>query len=255
MLGQLVDLLVKQDDERKRLTFFFLKLLFTGTIAAKIYISFYGKFEILSFSDYKSIIHFFLNGRFIICFGIFYFVWLLSYNALLIILSWLTLWMTAKLHEALGLFVRTGRFEIQQELFKGEKSHKGVRLLGFLYNSTDIIEFENYGIKPGKNYFKFYDYLLDIESGKKEVDSGQFQSTMALIMQFILIYNWFHLKFLSINYWFLFFSFLLMILLFTSSYIAYVLGVFVDIKHQRILNFMRHLTPDYKKQQVQQDQK
>lgn len=246
MFGQIIDLLSKKESDRQKIFFITLKIVFSATLSTKIYIDFFGTYTIIPITDFQGITNFFLSGNVIICFALFYFVWALSYGLTSFLLSIIAIWLNSKLY-----FLITQLFKITPEEFKNEIDKSWffkayVKFIASILNSTDIIEYENNTIKPGTHYYKFYDYLLKVENGKKAVESYQFSTTIALLIQFLVFYNCFGLTFLSNSKWFFAISVILIILLFIFSFCGYAIATFVEIKHSRILDYMERLTPEYK---------
>lgn len=246
MFGQIIDLLVKQDDERRRISFLFLKLLFTGTIAAYLYNDIFGKYYILSITDFKALTDFFIHGKAFICFSLFYLIWSVTYNLTSFVIIYFAMWLSSKLYDLLQLLI-SNPDKIAVEISRDKKLQKLARFYVQIFNIVDILEIENDTAKPGKSFYKFYDYLLDIESGKKTVSSNEFTDTVALIMQFAIIYNILGLNFLSASAWLWVATILIVTFMTVSSIIATTLSMLVDIKHSRLMNLMEKLEPNYKK--------
>jgi len=255
MFGQIIDLLVKQDEERRRISLLLLKIAFTIALATKVYLCLFGQFSVLSITDFQGIVNYFLTGKAIICFALFYLVWTVSYDFTSTILSFIGLWLTSKAYKFLSLLLKITPDEFKAEIAKSPRLKKYLGLATSLLNSTDIIEYENNIITPGTNFYKFYDYLLDIEDGKKTVSTGQFSSTIALIIQFIVIYNWFGLDFLSHSNWLLLLAIVILFLLFISNFFAYNFATLIDIKHSRLLNFLEEIEPSYEQDKLDRQSK
>lgn len=246
MFGQIIDLLVKQDDERRRISFLFLKLLFTVTITAKLYNCIYGTYDIISITDFKSLIDFFIHGTAIVSFALFYFVWSISFGLTSFILSFSGIWLSTLIYEILNKVINDPQ-QLVTEISKNKTLQKLAKIYVWLFNTVDIVEIENNSVKPGTNFYKFYDYLLDIENEKKAVSSKEFSDTITLIMQFIVIYNLLDFHFLSYSWWLAVLTIVILCLLTFGSLVAHVLATMVDIKHSRLLNLMEKLEPNYKK--------
>jgi len=247
MFGQIIDLLVKQDDERRKILFLVLKVIFSATLATKIYSLLVGPFSIISITDFEGVVKFFLNGRAVVSIAIFIFVWTSFYGLISALFSLPTIWLTSKLYFLVSQLLKITRDEFNSEYQRSKWFRRYVKVMTALLNSTDIIEYEDNVIRPGRSYYKFYDYLVDLKAGKKNIDVDQFLGVIALVIQFIVIYNWLDLKFLSYSNWFFYSSIILMTFLILFSFFAYVIATLVDIKHSRILNFLEQITPQNEK--------
>jgi len=245
MFGQIIDLLVKQDDERRRISFLFLKLLFCGTIAAKIYSDIFGAYDVISFTDLKALADFFIHGTAFICFALFYLVWTVSYGLTSFILTYFAMWLAAKLYDLLFLLINNPD-KITDEITKNKPLRKLAGFFVQFFNIVDILEIEN-NAKPGRSFYKFYDYLLDVEEGRKIVGSKEFTDTIALLVQFVIVYNVLGLHFLSASIWYWVVAITIAFVLTLSSLVALTLAMLIDIKHSRLLNLMEKLEPDYRK--------
>lgn len=246
MFGQIVDLLVKQDDERRRIVFLFLKLMFTLTIGVKLFSSTYGVYDIVSIINFKSLVDFFIQGSPIICFALFYFVWSISFGLFPAILSFTGIWLANILYKIFNKTINDSE-QFISEISKNKLLQKLVKISIGLFNTVDIIEIENNTVKPGTQFYKFYDYLLDIEDGKKTVNVREFSDTLSLILQFIVIYYLLDFKTLSLP-WLLYLSAVIILcVLVVTSFFTYALATLVDIKHSRLLDLMEKLEPNYKK--------
>lgn len=243
IFGQIIELLVKQDDERRRISFLFLKILFTVTITAKLYSCIYGTYDNISITDFKSLVDFFIHGTAIVCFALFYFVWFISFRPTSFIFSFIGMWLSTKIYEILNKIINDN--DLQQHVTEISKN-KTLQKLAKIYVWIDIIEIENNSVKPGTNFHKLYDYLSDIKNGKKTVNSEEFSDTITLIIQFIVIYNLLDFHFLSYSWWLVILTIIILCLLTVGSLVAHVLATMVDIKHSRLLNLMEKLKPDYK---------
>jgi hypothetical protein len=245
MFGKIVDLLIKQDDERRRIIFLFLKLIFTVTIATKLYTSFFGTFVIISITDVKAIVDFFINGKAVICFVLFYFVWLISYVLVFNFLSWFSMWLSKKIYVNLCEIMKD-----EEEFVNQISNDKAILKRGKWYvnlcETVNIIEIKNDILKPGTNYYKFYDYLLDIEDDKISVNSEEYSDMITLIFQFIVIYQLLDLNFLTSSWWLILIVTIILLILMFFMMIAFVLSTLVDIKHSQLLNLMEKLEPSYK---------
>jgi hypothetical protein len=246
MFGQIIDLLLKQDDERRRISFLLVKLLFCATITANIYFRIFGCYDIISISDFKSLADFFIHGTAFVCFALFYLVWTVSYDLTSFLLTYLTLWLAAKLYNFLFLLINNSG-KISAEILKDTALQKMTRFYIQFFNIVDIIEIEDNVAKPGRSFYKFYDYLLDVEDEKKEVSSREFTDTIALIIQFIIVYNILGLHFLSASIWLWIVAVTIAFLLSFFSLVAATLAMLVDIKLSRLLKLMDKLEPEYKK--------
>lgn len=245
MFGQIIDLLVKQDDERRRISFLLLKLLFCSTITANIYSSIFGTYDIISIMDFKALADFLIHGTAFVCFTLFYLVWTVSYDLTSFLLTYLTMWLAAKFYDFLFIVINNHE-KIDAEIMKHKSLQKMARFYVQFFNIVDIIEIENNVAKPGRTFYKFYDYLLDVEDEKKVVSSREFTDTIALIIQFVIVYNILGLHFLSASIWLWIVAVIIAFLLIFFSLVAATLVMLVDIKHSRLLNLMDKLEPDYK---------
>ena len=187
MFGQIIDLLIKQDDDRRKILQLLLKIVFTATIAAKVYVSFYGNYSIISLSNFQEITLFFLNGMVIKCLAIFTIVWVLSYNIPTFLITIPTLWLSDKIYSGLKFLLNVNKEVVLDEQMKNNTGGKLLRYFIRFYNSTDIIEYENNDVKPGRLYYKFLDYLEDLESGKKRIETNGFSNPIFLLFQFNVI--------------------------------------------------------------------
>lgn len=241
MFGQIIDLLVKQDEEKRRIIFIFLKLFFCGTITSKIYSDIFGTYDIILITDFKALFDFSIHGNAFICFILFYIVWSVSYELTYIILTYFAIWIAGKLYDLLSILVNN----IDETAGEISKHYIFQKLVNF-YNMLDILEVENNVTKPGRNFYKFYDYLLDVENEKIIVSIQEFTDTIAILVQFIFIYNILGLDFLSSSYLLWFSAIFITLSLIVTSLIALTLSVLVDNKHSRLLKLMEKLQPDYK---------
>jgi hypothetical protein len=246
MFGQIIDLLVKHDDERRRISFLFLKLLFTGTIAAYLYCDIFGTYFIISITNFKALADFLIHGKAFICFALFYIIWSITYGLISFVMIYFAIWLSSKLYHFLQLLINNPD-KIKVEISDHKQLQKLARFYVHIFNIVDIIEIEKETVMPGKSFYKFYDYLIDIENGKKSVSSREFTDTIALTLQFVIIYNILGLDFLSSSVWLLLAAILISTYLTFASIAATTLSMLVDIKHGRLMNLMEKIEPNYKK--------
>ena len=97
MFGQLIDILVKRDSDRKEIIYLLLKVLFTGALTAYFYEKLRGPFEVISIINFSDVVDYFIKGEAIITFGIFYLMWTVSYEIISILTSILAFWLSSKL--------------------------------------------------------------------------------------------------------------------------------------------------------------
>lgn len=244
MFGQLIDILVKRDSDRKEIIYLFLKILFTSALTAYFYEKLRGPFEIISIANIGDIVNYFIKGEAIITFGIFYLTWTVSYEIVSLLTSVLASWLSSKLYEGIQYLVNNPDF-LSLEIEKNTSVRKWFQWYVYVFNVIDIIEIENNEVKAGRQFYKFYDYLIDIDEGRKNVDKGDFIDTLVLCLQFIILYNVLDLNFLTINIWVLILSILIIFVLLCYSFLAYVLAIMVDVKHGRLLKLMNKIEPDY----------
>ena len=241
MFGQIIDFLIKQDEERRKIFILILKVVFTITIAAKIYLYLYGPFSILPINDFQGIVNYFFSGKAIICFVIFYLVWVISFDIISIILSSISLWLIHKICKLLDQILKTEP-EVFKELIGNSTSlNKHLKKLRYIIKFLiliDVIEKENNRIKPGTDFNKLYDYLLDIGTGKKTISSTQFSSIISLIIQFIVIYNWFDFDFLSHSVWFFASLIIIIFFLFILNFAVYIFAKLINLKHKKLLKLL-----------------
>ncbi len=196
MFEKILDLLIKQDDERRKASFLFLKILFTGTIVANFYSCLFGNYTIIAITDSKALIDFFLHGTAFVCFSLFYFIWVISYESTSIVLSLIGVWMSNRAYDVINKIINNPD-SFFLEVSKKPILLKIIRFSVTIYNSIDIIEIEGQKVTPGTNFYKFHDYLLDVEEGKKTVSRIDFSNTIALMIQFFIIYNLFDFHFIG----------------------------------------------------------
>lgn len=243
MFGPIIDLLIKKEEERRKIFLLLLKMAFTIALATKLFLYLFGPFSVISISDFQGIVNYFLTGKFIICFALFFLVWTLSYDFISVVLFYIGLWLTSEADKFLSVLQEITPSEIQEEIEKSPILKKYLVVL----SSIDIVVHENNTINPGSKFYKLYDYLLDIHEGKKKISTEQFSSNIALIIQFIVVYNLFEFDFLSHSNWLLILAIVILIKLFISNFLAYNIETIVDIKHSRILNFLKIIEPSYKR--------
>ncbi len=244
MFGQLIDILVKRDSDRKEIIYLFLKVLFTGALTAYFYEAIRGPFDIISITNFGDIVNYFIKGDAIITFGLFYITWTVSYEITSIMASILAFWLSSKLYEVIQSLVHNPN-QLTFEIERSQSFKKWAKRYVYLFNIIDIIEIENNEVKAGRQFYKFYDYLIDIDEDKKAVDKGDFIDTMVLCLQFVVLYNLLDLDFLTVNIWVLILAILIVTILLFFSFMAYVLATMVDIKHGRLLKLMNKIEPDY----------
>ncbi len=251
MFGQIIDLLVKKDEERLRISLLLLKMAFTITLTTKLYLCLLGPFSIIPITDFQGIINYFLKGEFIICFALFFLIWIVSYDFISIVLFSISLRLTAKAYVFLSTLSQITPIDIKEEIENSPALKKYLDLL----NATDIIEYENNTIIPGSNFYNFYDYLLDVKEGKKTISTGRFSSKIALIIQLVVIYISFEFDHFSYSNWLLFSAMLILLLLFSLNFLAYNIATLIEIKHSRILNILKIIEPSYEKHKFDRQSK
>jgi hypothetical protein len=237
MFGQIIDLLVKKESERRSVIYFLLKIFFTSTLTAKLFESIFGAYRLIPLTDFTAIIDFFIHGNIIVCVALFYLVWFFSFRMISFFLSLIVLWPAASLYNVLYRIVNN-----PQTFFAPVISDKTLTKFAHFYikllNIIGIIDTEAKELNPGIQFYKFYDYLGDVEDDKQEVDSSEHADRISLILQFIFIYQLFNFQFLSAHGWLLLFSMLAIFAMLLSSFIAYVLATMIETKHTNLLNLM-----------------
>jgi|GEM_PF-6167856 len=171
MFGQLIDILVKRDSDRKEIIYLFLKVLFTGALTAYFYESIRGPFRIISITNFSDIINYFIKGDAIITFGLFYLTWIVSFEVTFISASILASWLSSKLYEMIQALVNNPS-QLTFEIERRKSLKKWAQSFLYFFNVIDIIEIENNEVKAGRQFYKFYDYLIDIDKNKKAVDKA-----------------------------------------------------------------------------------
>lgn len=253
MFGQIIDLLVKQEDERRKVSFLLIKILFTATITANLYECLFGNYTIISVTDTKAIFDFLIHGTSIVCFSLFYFVWTISYGFTSFLLSTTGIWLSNKLYDVFSQIINNPE-QLASSFSKDKFLLKATRFYFRFLNSIDIVEIEDRSIKPGANFYKFYDYLLDIEENKKTVSRIEFSDTISLIIQFSIIYNLLELNFLSTYRWIFIVVIIIITVTIFFSIFGYVFSTLIDLKHTRVLKLMKKIDPDYKKEVLNENE-
>ena len=244
MFDQVIDFLFKKDDVRQWIFFLLLKLLFTLTLSVKIYGALFGSFAILNVMDYKGIIDFFINGRAVICFAIFFFTWLLSYNLIGFVLNLLVLLPVSGFNKFLGLLFENDAKLILRELYGDLSFRKQIEPVLNWFTKFEIIELRNESIRPGDNFYEFFDFLLLLEERKFKITFYQFTSSISLIIQFIIIYNWSSSD-LHVNWFVTILVSVILLVILILVFTIYLILYIVDSKHSRIIDVMAQIDPDY----------
>ena len=243
MFGQIIDLLVKKDDERQKLILWLLKIIFSSVLASKVYYNLIGDYSILSLTDFQGIVRYFFSGRVIICIAIFYLVWTSCYDFSFWVLTIIAVWLSNKIYNYLSLVININPETFSAEIEKQPKLKRLVILFIKFLNSFDVLEIESNTINTGTNYYKFYDYLLDLEDGKTIVSTFEYSSKITLTIQFIIIYNWFGMHFLSYHWWLFALAVFIIVLFLILNFLVFTVSNLIDLKHSRLLNFMEKIEP------------
>lgn len=244
MFGQILDLLTKHDTEKVRVSFLFLKLIFSSTIAAKIYSDLFGNYYIIPVTDTIAIADFLIHGRFIICFSILMTIWVLSYKLTSFVFVSISMWLSSTVFKFLNKAITTPD-KLIKEIKNDEILRKLAGILVSLFNAIDIIEINNKSVVPGNNFYKFYDYLLEIEDGNRSLDSEQFTDSIALSLQFIFIYYQLNLSYLAFSPVTKTLTIIIIISIIIIASIATAISTLVEIRHSGLLSLMEKIDPDY----------
>lgn len=240
MFAQVVDLLVNERTERVRVIVLLLRLLFTLSLTAK----FAGVMGIdLHTTDlltYQAALIRLLDGTVVLCFGLFYFVWYWSYDVVENILTFPALYVAQRFYDLLDQATR-GIHPINRKLWFPILRDG---LLWF-FNMVDIVVIERNTLRPGRQFYKFYDYLRAVDKGKRETDTTQFTLTISLCIQFVVIYSCIDIPLPTIPTVVLIGAYLLVLGLLVSSLMGLVLETLIDTKHGRLLELLRPVDPEY----------
>jgi len=247
MFGQIIDLLIKQDSERKKILYLIIKVLFSIAITSKLYYYIFGTINVVSSFKIESFVELLFNGKAIICFSLFYLVWYISYDFIVSIFSIFSIWLSSKLYDLLcNIISNVPNFK--NEIKKDKSFIISNNILVKLLNITDIIEVENNMARPGTQFYKFYNYLVEIENNKKSINLSEFTDQIALIFQFLFIYHLFNFTFISYSWLILSISIISIFGLLISALGTLVLATLVDVKHSRLLTLMDILDPEIKQE-------
>src|SRR6185437_5883749 len=238
MFEQIINVLSKKENEKEEMLILVLKIIFTATISAKLYTVFFGAYYIISITNYQEIVNFFIDGRAIICFVIFSFIWFLSYHLPAFFLFPKAASYNLKLNLFLAGIAQVKSYELITLLQKDKKDipeneYKFVKFTKWILdnlNMADVIEleYEKKVIKPGTNYFQFYDYLIKVEKGEASPNPNQFLIYGAFIFQFIVVYFCYGLTFLTSTWWLYIIDIIIIAVLIISLLIVFQLFTFIE---------------------------
>jgi hypothetical protein len=242
MISQLlISTLLKQSNNRKDTIYLIIKILFTLTLTFKIFQKIDSNFLTLQSTDFYEVIYFLLDGYLVAFLSAFIILWLLCYEIIPFLFFLITIPIINFIFNVFREIQKISKEEFETEI----ENNKIIKTLSDGLNFTDIIEIEENKLKPGTNYFQFYDYMLKIRNNKIKIDNEKYIINISFIIQLCVIYYWSNLVSFSFSSWYLIIALVVLIAVILLSYIEYVFSTFLAIKFGRILNFMKRLTPKY----------
>lgn len=254
MVTLILDLLTKRESEKIKIIYLFIRVFFTIIISTYLYKKTIGDYDIITISDYKALIEYVLNGQAFISLFFYILVWFISYELLMFLISIIIINITDKFYNIIYKIV--SNIEDIEEEMKNNKSLQGLAKLYInIFDLIDVIEIKNEEINPGSTFYKFYDYLLEVEDNKKMMNNNNYKINIVLIIQFVFIYQAFNMDFLSKSILIEITTYCLIFLIFITSIIISALAELINVKHSRLIDIMEKIDPIYDKSKTQIDNK
>lgn len=248
MFGQILDILLKKNEDKLRIMFIFLKIILTATIVSKIYTVKYGDFSLIPITEYAKYVDFILKGNAIIIIVLFFLIWVLFYYLPTFLLTPIVFKLTPKIFSVIEKIINVNPKSLKTELDSNDKVPKPVRKIINILNTTDVLEVESTTIKPGKNFYKFYDFIFELNKGTRSIDTEQFNTIIGILFQIVVVYFWFNMNFLSIYFSVKILAIITFVFLFIFSIFGFIFATLIDMKQKRILDFLEKISPNYKKE-------
>ena len=242
MYNPIIDIITKDKDNRRILIFFLIKVYLTFLISIESYRLIYGQFYIISLTDYHEIIDYFINGTALKSLMIFSLTWAVFYFIPSTFLNLLSLKISTYFYKAIEHFVNKPQ-ELEDEIVSNERFGKYVKKIYLTLNAIDVVEISNNEARVGRNFYKFYDYLIDLEKENDSVDKNELSSYFSMVIQFVFLNFWFNLNLIDYNIWTWITSVIVLFFLVLFLLTAHALLTLVELKHTRILNLMEKIDP------------
>lgn len=243
MLNSLFDIITKKEDDRNKIIFWILKILFSIVLTG-IIINSIEEVTLSKTLNLENIQSFFFKGEVIIVFGIFYLVWIISYTAIDFIISSIGFFISNWIFKIFNTFI-TSELLIEEDSPVDKKRIKFFRFFKWLFIKIDLIEVESTQIKPGDQFYNLNNVLIEIKENKEPVDKKEFTDTISLVLQFLVIYFSLDLKFIDSSWWLKILSWLIILHLFFQSFMVYILISAIEVKHLKILKIIDDIKSKY----------
>jgi hypothetical protein len=243
-MGDYLQLALKTENERKKMIYFLLAVVLSIVISCKVYARYIGAFEIVPLTEYKRIVlDFFLTGRFVVCVLIMITTFKLFYSLTeFIIYKWL-----AKQSDKLYYFFKN---KFKGEIIDKIPTSQTLRWLAEKliknFKQLSVIEVEENKIKPGLNFYRLLVYFrkLNDPNDNEGIDPALAYFPIPITLQIVLLFDSVVVDHFVFSTWLIVLFNVISTAVLIIQFIIYFLNVFIDLKHDKILNFLEQLNKD-----------
>lgn len=239
MFTQIVDLLVRKRKDRTRILLLSLRLLFSVVLTAMLAAGLGFEYKSLLKADLNVLLEKCLDGTLVLAFALLFLVWKWSYGLIDFILTGVALFSAERLYRFLAKAIGGSPGLNSKPLYVIVRD-----IFLWFFNMVDIVRVEHGSVRPGTQFYKFYDYLRAVDKGKQRTDVQQFMLSIALGLQFMII--WANLEVAPQLPWYVTAAGVIVLLnLFVSGLVGLILDTLIAIKHGLLLDLLTPLDPEY----------
>jgi hypothetical protein len=246
MFSQVIDLLVRKRKQRTRILLLALRVLFSIVLTCKLATGIGYDVGSWVWASPEEALKRVFDGSYVLAFALFFIVWKLSFGLVHSVLTWYGIFVAERLYRLLARAIRREPGLVGKVWYEPVLS-----VIIWMFNLVDVVVIEPSGVRPGTQFYRFYDYLKDVDKGKRETDVYQASLTISLTIQFLLIYSAANIE--VVLPWYLkLAAFAILADLFLANLMSFALDMLISLKHGRLLDLLAPIDPNYGRKRMKQ---
>lgn len=246
MLSQVIDILVRKRKQRTHILLLALRIFFSMVLSCKLATGLGYDVESWVWASPEQALERVFDGSYVLAFALFLIVWRLSFGLVHYVLTWFGIFVAERLYRLLAKAVR------KEPSLLGKVWYQPVlEIITWIFNLVDVVVIEPSGVRPGAQFYRFYDYLKEVDKGKRETNEYQASLSISLTIQFLIIYNTANIA--VVLPWYLkLAAFAILVDLFLANLISFALDMLISLKHARLLDLLSPIDSDYDRKRLRQ---
>ncbi len=244
MFSQVIDLLVRKRKQQTRILLLALRVLFSIVLTCKLATGLGYDVGSWIWASPEVALKRVFDGSYVLAFALFLVVWKLSFGLVHYLLTWYGIFVAGKLYRLLERAIRKEPGLVSKVWYEPV-----LAIIVRLFNMVDVVVIEQSGVRPGTQFYRFYDYLKAVDKGKRETGEYQASLTISLTIQFLIIYSGTSIE--VVLPWYMKLAvFAVLLDLFLANLISFALDMLISLKHGRLLDLLGSVDPEYDPKQL-----